>query len=77
MEEIEAYFSRQDLKGFFNSLAKQIESGKVMIQIPGESQGKLRIVPKQPIDVVFSHDEDEGKLSVKINFEERREIGTR
>lgn len=74
MEEVEAYFSRQDLKGFFEELAKQIKSGKVIINVPGESQGKAKIVPKQPIDVIFNYDEDKGEMSIKIELEERREL---
>lgn len=76
MEEIEAYFSRQDLKGFFEELAKQIESGKVIIHVPGESPGKVKIIPSQPIDVIFNYDEDSGEMSIKIELEERRELET-
>lgn len=72
--EAEADFSRRELQSFLQELAGQVETGRVEVQIPGKSTGKISVVPKQPIDIVFKHDEEEGKMSIEIDFEERRRI---
>ncbi len=74
MGEVEAYFSRLELRQFLKDLADQVETGKVSIEIPGYSKGKAKIDPKQPIDLVFDKDDEKRDLTIKIKFEDRRDL---
>jgi amphi-Trp domain-containing protein len=73
MEEVEAEFSRKELKRFLENLAEQVETGRVRVQIPGGSKGVVSIVPRQPIEVTF-HGKEGEDMSVTVEFKERREI---
>lgn len=70
--ETEAEFSRKGLRSFLNELADQIESGRLMVQIPGHTKGKISMAPKQPITVEFERDEDDETLEIEIKFKEDR-----
>lgn len=74
MKEIGAYFSKKELSEFLEELASQVETGRVSIEIPGYSKGSARIDPEQPIDVLFRNDDEERKMTIEIEFEDRRNL---
>lgn len=68
----EADFSRQELKNFLNKLADQIATGRIDVHIPGDSGGRATVIPEQPIDVVFSGEDEE--LDITMKLVEKRKI---
>lgn len=74
MEEFEVDFSRKELKNFLRELADHVNSGKVGIQIPSDSGGKMNIAPEQPISVFLERDDEGRELTIKIEFEDKREV---
>lgn len=68
----EAELSRKELKGFLRELSEQVDSGRIKVHIPGKSQGKISIAPRQPTDIEFIHDDESNTLEMKIKFKERR-----
>ncbi|MFP4115964.1 MAG: amphi-Trp domain-containing protein [Candidatus Aenigmatarchaeota archaeon] len=74
MEEVKSSFSRKELKNFLKELARQVESGKVAIEIPGYSKGKAKIKPEQPIDVVFTREKEERRMTIEIELNDHREL---
>ncbi len=73
MDDVESLFSRREMGNFLEELAGQVKNGRISIEIPGYSKGNAKITPKQPIRVVFDKEED-GSMTVKIEFEEKRDI---